>query len=284
MKNRKTLSAHLFACALTLPLLSFQALPADAAGVDGLLPHRAVYDLSLIKASDRSGITGMNGRIVYEVTGNKCDGFAVRFRFLTEVQTARKSFTNDQRTSSFESGNGQSFSFVNQSYLNNQLEQDLRGKAARKDGKVLVDISKPDPAEIELGDAIFMTEHVGMLIEAAQDQQSFVTAKVFDGSDKGDELVDTTAVIGKRRAQMVDVEGEPGEVSKQFSDRAAWPISVSYFSTTHSAEQGERLPIYQVSFIMHESGISRDLKMIYDDYSLKGDLTQIEFLEQEACE
>lgn len=267
-----------------LSFLPMVGVSASAAGIDSLLPHRAVYDLSLIRASDRSGITGMNGRIVYEVTGNKCDGFSVRFRFLTEVQTSRKSFTNDQRTSSFESGDGRSFSFINQSYLNNQLEQELRGSAEREDGKVLVNISKPEPAEIELGDAIFMTEHIAMLIDAAREQQSFVTAKVFDGSDKGDELVDTTAVIGKPKGELVQLEGEPGDMSGEFADSTAWPVSVSYFSTAPSAEQGERLPIYQVSFIMHDNGISRDLKMVYEDYSLKGDLKQIEFLNPVGCE
>lgn len=257
---------------------------AVAGGVDGLLPHRAVYDLSLIEASDRSGITGMQGRIVYEVTGNKCDGFAVRFRFLTEVQTARKSFTNDQRTSSFESGDGQSFSFVNQSYLNGQLEQELKGRAERRRDAIFVDITKPDAVEVTLDDGVFMTEHIGMLIDAANEQQSILTARVFDGSDKGDELVDTTAIIGKRKAELVEISGEPHSVSDQFRSKAAWPVSVSYFSTAPSASAGERLPIYQVSFIMHESGVSRDLKMQYEDYSLKGDLTQIEFLKSEQCD
>ena len=284
MNKQLRLSAGSIAGGAMLACLPMVGVSASAAGIDSLLPHRAVYDLSLIKASDRSGITGMNGRIVYEVTGNKCDGFSVRFRFLTEVQTSRKSFTNDQRTSSFESGDGRSFSFINQSYLNNQLEQELRGSAEREDGKVMVSISKPEPAEIELGDAVFMTEHIAMLIDAANEQQSFVTAKVFDGSDKGDELVDTTAVIGKRRAKKVELDGEPSDVSDQFADSAAWPVSVSYFSTAPSAEQGEKLPIYQVSFIMHENGISRDLKMVYDDYSLKGDLKQIEFLNPVGCD
>jgi len=255
-----------------------------AAGIDGLLPHRAVYDLSLIKASDRSGITGMNGRIVYEMTGSKCDGFSVRFRFLTEVQTARKSFTNDQRTTSFEGGDGRSFSFVNQSYLNGQLEQELRGRANRDAEKISVKITKPAPANVVLDDAIFMTEHMGVLIDAAQEQQSIVAAKLFDGSDKGDELVDTTAIIGKKRPEVIQIEGEPDKVSQMFKDQSAWPISVSYFSTAPSAEQGEKLPVYQVSFIMHESGVSRSLKMLYDDYSLKGDLKQIEYLNKTICE
>ena len=36
---------------------------------------------------------------------------------------------------------------------------------------VLLRLRKPEPAEIELGDAVFMTEHIAMLIDAARDQQ-----------------------------------------------------------------------------------------------------------------
>ena len=123
-----------------------------------------------------------------------------------------------------------------------------------------------------------------MLIEAAQRQQTIVTAKVYDGSENGDQLVDTTAIIGKRRAEITNLTGEPATVSTQFSGENAWPISVSYFSTADSQTQGERLPVYQVSFVMHESGVSRDLKMQYDDYALKGDLKVIEYLKAEACD
>lgn len=262
---------------------SFLPKTVEAAGIDGLLPHRAIYDLSMIDSSDRSGITGMKGRIVYEMTGSKCEGFAVRFRFLTQVQTARKNFTNDQRTTSFESADGKSFSFVNQSYLNGQLERELRGQAELEGGLTKVVITKPEESSFELGAALFMTQHVARLIEAAQQGQTIVTAKVYDGSDDGDELVDTTAIIGRERGESKQIGGEPEEVSSQFSGNPAWPVSVSYFSTAASESQGERLPIYQVSFLMHENGISRDLKMQYEDYALKGDLKEIQFLKAEAC-
>jgi hypothetical protein len=273
-----TLAAGLL-CSLADASLSI----VRAGAIDGLLPHRAVYDLALAKSSDRSGITGMNGRIVYEMTGSKCEGFSVRFRFLTEVQTARKSFTNDQRTTSFESSDGRSFSFVNQSYLNGQLEQELRGRAERSGNMTSVKITKPKPFSAELDASIFMTEHIALLVEAAQRQQTFVTAKVFDGSENGDELVDTTAVIGRRRDEMVNIEGEPDSVSQLFKGQGAWPISVSYFSVPAKPGKGERFPIYQVSFIMHENGVSRDLKMQYEDYSLKGDLKKFEFLKTDNC-
>ena len=61
------------------------SLPAFAAQL--LAPHRAVYDLALDKASDRSGITGITGRMVYEFNGSACEGYTVTFRFVTRIDT-----------------------------------------------------------------------------------------------------------------------------------------------------------------------------------------------------
>ncbi|MEE9314346.1 MAG: cell envelope integrity EipB family protein [Rhizobiaceae bacterium] len=268
-----------FACVSTL--VSSHAM---AAGIDHLRPHRAVYDLSLQKASDRSGITGMQGRIVYEMTGSKCEGFAVRFRFMTNIQTPRKNFTNDQRTTSFESGDGSTFSFVQQSYLNGQLEQDLRGEAKRDTTGTHIAITKPDQEQVELGESVFMTQHIGMLIDAAKKQQTILTARVYDASDDGNELMDTTAIIGKLKAVLPTIKGEPSDITSLFKGKAAWPVSVSYFSHANMAGGGEKLPIYSVSFLMHESGVSRELKMQYADYSLRGDLKNLEYLKVDKCE
>ena len=268
--------------ALTLAVM----VPTGAAladGMDKLRPHRAVYDLQLKKASDRSGISGMSGRIVYEMTGSRCEGFATRFRFLTDVRTRSKNFTNDQRTTSYESADGKSFSFVTQSFLNGQLEQDLRGEAKSTPSAIEVKITKPEEQEVELEPALFMTQHIGQMIEAARNGQTFFTAKVFDGSEGGDQLVDTTAVIGKKKPDVTSIEGEEEKLAKAFSGETAWPVSVSYFSTAPSQDQSEKVPIYSVSFLMHESGVSRDLTMRYADYSLKADLKQIEYLKVDEC-
>ena len=60
---------------------------AGVAHASALAPHRAVYDLELKNASDRSGITGMYGRMVYEFNGSACEGYTVSFRFVTQVDT-----------------------------------------------------------------------------------------------------------------------------------------------------------------------------------------------------
>ena len=257
--------------------------PALSAGIDSLRPHLAVYDVNLLDASDRTGINDMRGRIVYEMTGSKCEGFAVRYRFLLNVQTGRKTMVTDQRSTSFEAGDGKSFSFVQQSYLNGQLEKDLRGKAHRSAGSTEVEISKPAEQKLSLGNSVFMAQHMGMIVDAALAKESIVEAKVFDGSDEGDAVMNTTAIIGAQKSQAISVEGEPKAVADQFSGTAVWPVSVSYFTDDDSQNAGEKLPVYQVSFLMHETGVSRDLKLRYTDYSLKGQLTKFEYLDYQAC-
>ena len=53
------------------------------------IAHRAVYDLALDKASDRSGIIGLRGRMVYEFNGSPCEGYTVNFRFVTQDRHGR---------------------------------------------------------------------------------------------------------------------------------------------------------------------------------------------------
>ena len=89
------------ATTLTLCMLAAPALAGPL-----LTPHRAVYDLSLNDASDRSGITGVAGRMVYEFEGSRCDGYTVKFRFVTQIDTTEMSRLTDQQTTTYEDGEG----------------------------------------------------------------------------------------------------------------------------------------------------------------------------------
>ncbi len=97
-------------------------------------------------------------------------------------------------------------------------------------------------------------------------------------------IVETTAIIGKRKTQDVTPEDEEPEIAKLMAGSYHWPVSVSYFSSKASDQGGEKLPVYQVSYYMHEDGVSRRLRMQYPDYSLKGDLKKLEYLEFDKCE
>ncbi len=253
---------------------------ASAATLSGIVAHRAVYDVELLESSDRSGIRAMNGRIVYEINGSVCEGFAVSFRFVTRIETGRKSYVTDQRTTTYEDSAGKKLRFVTRSYVNDQFEREVRGNATRTDEGTNVNLTKPESRTIKLGKAIFMTEHLGLVIEKAENGETFFAADVFDGSDSGDELMATTTIIGKK-STFDPVEKSVG--TALLEGKTTWPVSISYFSLNEK-QRGESLPVYQVSFDLFKNGISGNLKMIYKDYSLKAKLNSVELLPMSSCE
>ena len=49
-----------------------------------------------------------------------------------------------------------------------------------------------------------------------------------------------------------------------------WPVRLSYFTTG----EGERTPIYTLSFDLYENGVSGALKLDYGDFAILGDMTR----------
>ncbi len=112
-----------------LALAATLAVPAGANAAASLVPHRAVYDLVLDKATDRSGITQLSGRMVYEFNGSACEGYTTNFRFVTKIDTNEASRLTDQQTTTFEDAGGKSFSFVTKSFVDQSLDKEVKGTA-----------------------------------------------------------------------------------------------------------------------------------------------------------
>jgi hypothetical protein len=259
---------------LALPFMSvacgFAVLPASAAA---LLPHRAVYDLQLDDASDRSGINGINGRMVYEFNGSACDGYTVTFRFMTQIDTDEMSRMTDQQTTTFEEGDGSSFTFVTRSFIDQKMDKELKGTARLADGETDVSLEKPEKQELTLEATQFPTQHMIELLKKAVLGETFYETTLFDGSEDADKVMTTTVVIGKKApAPANDRELKAMGTLKQAT---FWPVDVAYFDL----DEGDEVPTYRISFKLHESGVTRDLVMDYGDFSMTGTLVDLSMFE-----
>ncbi len=250
------------------------ALPASAQPF--LAPHRAVYDIALQDASDRSGITGINGRMVYEFNGSECEGYTVTFRFVTRIDTAETSRLTDQQTTTYEDAEGDSFDFATKSFIDNALDKEIRGTAHREQESTVVDIDKPQDNEVTLDRTQFPTEHLVELIRKAEAGETFYETNLFDGSEDADRIMTTTIIIGKQSKTSSD--DQEFQAAKSISTEKFWPVSIAYFD--QSEESGEELPDYRIDFKLHENGITRDLVMDYGDFSMKGKLVDLAVFEQ----
>lgn len=242
-----------------------------------LAPHRAVYDVKLEDATERSGITSMNGRIVYEFRGSACEGYTTNFRFVTQLAVQGEARVTDQRTSTFEEADGSLFQFVTKTYVNDEFDREVSGVATRNDDAVSVDLTKPESMEIVLSAAMFPSAHMIDLLKRAENGETFYEQALFDGSEDGDSAMATTVIIGPQKTE-VDSENILGALAQEpFRN-----VNIAYFSQ-ENAEGGEALPQYGIGFKMYNNGITRSLEMDYGEFSLSGDLTALEVFEAEGC-
>jgi hypothetical protein len=256
--------------------------PAGATGFEILAPHRAIYEVRLRESSDRSGIEGMNGRIVYEITGNECEGLTMRYRFVTNITTSETTYQTDQQTSTFESPDGKEFTFLTKTFVDQRPESVVRGNATRTAQGLTVSLAEPAQRDVILPEAYFISTHLIKVIEQARAGEKFIRAPIFDGSENADEVVMSSTVIGDPAKFPEAGEGESPEAVAKLADIEAWPVTISYFEGKPD-KTGESLPSYEASFLLYPNGVSRRLVMRYPDYSLEGRLSTFELLDHTPC-
>ncbi|MEO0542558.1 MAG: cell envelope integrity EipB family protein [Pseudomonadota bacterium] len=260
-------------------LLIAGSVVAGPAFATPLQPHRAVYDVDLADASDRSGISAMRGRMVYEFRGAECEGYTTNFRFLTQIGTSGDLRVTDQQTTTYESADGSLFRFVTKTFVDEIQDRSVEGTATIENGNLTVDLAGPDGGTIDLEPALFPTAHMLNVLERAENGERFFEQPMFDGSEEGDSVMTTSVVVGPEK-QAADDDQE-ASVDPIFSTNKYRNISIAYYDTI--GDTGEGTPDYRIAFKMLANGISRDLVMDYGDFELKGVLTDLELLPESDC-
>ncbi|QFR32182.1 cell envelope integrity EipB family protein [Ancylobacter sp. TS-1] len=258
-----------------LVLLSGSALPAAAIQ---LTPHRATYEISLDGTKPANRVAGAEGRIVYEMRGNPCAGYSVQLRQNTDLLTEGGRVNSAVSTATWEDGEGNAYRFRVTNTLNGETPDEADGVAERRDGRLVVKATKPEQDERQLGSNIMLpTQHVLRLIAAAEKGDSVLDAKVFDGSPDAKKVYDTLSVIGRG---VSDAKGlEDAATTADLAGRTRYPVTISYYERGATSQT----PDYIISFDMFDNGVSRNLKLDYGEFALRGKLTSYEALPKEEC-
>ena len=247
-----------------------------------LAAHRAVYDLKLAQTRGKATAVAARGRILYNFSGNACEGYALEFRQVAELDNGEGRVTlSDLRSTTWEEGEGKSYRFTSENYLNQRLVDTVDGKAERNTGMIAVALTKPKEQKLDLDATIvFPTEHVRRIVAAAREDKSLLEFPIYDGSESGQKVYNTLTVIGREIApERAPSDAAAGQ--KALAGMKRWPVTVSYFD--RAAKQGEQLPVYSISFELYENGVSRALVLDYNDFSISGELTTLEIKDSKPC-
>ena len=259
------------------------ALPAPASSATALAPHRAVYDLKLATTRGKRAVESVRGRILYDFSGSACEGYALSFRQVSEINSGEgKVALSDLRATSWEAGDAATYRFNSQNLINDRVADAADGTAERGNSGVAVKLTKPKEKTLNLDvHIVFPTEHMMRIIEAAAAGKTLVELPVYDGSETGEKVFNTLTVIGR------EIQPDDKKPDDAAADKAAlaglkrWPVTISYFD--QNSKPGEQLPVYAIGFELYENGISRALSLDYGDFVVAGTMSQLDLRDAAAC-
>ncbi len=275
------------AAVVSLPVLA-QPAPAQSAPTQSVLAfkpvdpgqlasHRAVYDVRLAEREQQQDFSQAEGRLIIEWQ-NVCSGYTLNQRLVTEfIPFEGETLLSDLRFSSWEGSNGDQFRFTLKNYFNGALREDAVGTADRKEGRIAFESPDQDPVDLSSG-VVFPTEMTALILGAAQAGERFVRRTIFDGAEDGESMA-ATAFIGRQRAPLGEgaLEGVSG--GDVLGALPSWPVTLSYFEMSGETD----LPDYQVAFQLYPNGLSNELELRYDAFSLAVSLKELTLLETPDC-
>ena len=258
------------------------ATPAAAAGV-ALAPHRAVYDLKLLKSHGRRPVEAVRGRILYDFAGSACEGYALQFRQVSEIDSGEgKVALSDLQATTWEDGDAKSFRFNSQNTVNDRVVDSVNGNAQRGSSEVEVKLTKPKAKTVDLvSKIVFPTEHMRRIIDAAKEGKTLLELPVYDGSENGEKTYSTLTVIGHEIAPDEKKPDDAAAGKPAMAQLKRWPVTISYFE--QGVSPGEQLPVYAIGFELYENGISRALSLDYGDFVVSGVMSQLEVKDVPPC-
>lgn len=254
---------HIFIPILLLLTISPIAI-ADPALEAGFVPHKALYNVSLVSRSNGAQITNIRGQMAYEwgACGDIWDSehnFNVRYDY-AEQPSARiqNTFKNT------ESVDGKHFSFQSIRKRGGKVRETIRGQANINEATY----SAPQGLSYDLPTGtLFPMRHSLDLIKAIKDNKKFVNRTLFDGSSE-DGPIAVNAFIGKPVAPTFDNE----DIALDLIQSPARAIRMAFFPLSSKKSYAD----YEMTIIFHDNSVVSDVILDYQDFSLHQQLIALE--------
>lgn len=261
---------------LTAALGALVSLPSAASSQ--ILPHRAIYDLTLSRTQENSTVTQASGLFEFEWE-DACSGWTVLHKTRLKVDYSDgRHLDFGASHKSWESKDGKKYQFFIKRNYNGATVEEVRGEAERGDGE------RRGTARFSGGEedremtlpkgAVFPTQHSLELLNAAEEERLPMWRIVFDGSGD-DGFFGISAALVSRLAPGEDL----GEVAAKMEDAQSWRMQLAFFDVknqTGEPEQEQGLRIFS-------NGVVDELELDYGDFVVTARLRDLEPFDRPDC-
>jgi hypothetical protein len=249
--------------------------PQGDAWAAELVPHRAIYSLSLGETSSPSQFAVVGGavRTALEKT---CDAWITAERINMQVTTQDGTLVNqDLMYTGWESLDGRRYRFAAYSITNGEKKR-FKG-TARSDPKAAGEAVYSQPKKIAMRLPPGTRFYLGLtswLIDQAKAGKSRAETVIFDGTDEE----------GPQRAIVFIVPlKKPAAGAKNklgpLLDRPGWTMRIAFYPLGGRAAE----PDYEVQAVVLDNGVTPKLDLVFNSFTAVQTLEKIEALEQPKC-
>jgi len=237
-----------------------------------LQPHKALYDINLVATRSGSQIINIKGKMFYEWKPS-CDAYITDHRFKLHYEYSDNPallITSDFST--FESFDGDAFSFSSRRKRNQDLYEEFRGNAnlTQDGGEVIYKIPETEAPLTLNHNSYFPMGHTLEMVRKAKAGQKFFNAVVFDGSDD-EGPVEINTFIGAPVNVMSEIAPSKA-LDMTLLNNKAWHVQMAVFPTMDKTETSD----YEMKMVFHENGVISDMLIDYEDFSVTQKLVALE--------
>lgn len=253
------------------------AIPAISA--IKLAPHRAIYEVKLLKASRGGNVADAHGAISIEWQ-ESCHAWNVDQRFrLGLALDGGHNVETDITFSSSEFKDGSRYSFNSKTTRNGRQTGHFQGKVARPSPNTaaIVRYNQPKRMEVSLpAGTMFPMQHTQAILNAAARGEPRISAHFFEGPRPEDSpFLASTMILGGPNQAQNGVAGDYGNPI----DLMWWRIRVALFTGLPDNTE----PDFEFAIDLQQDGIARAITFDYQEFSLTGDLRVVERLPRPDC-
>ncbi len=252
----------------------------DPAIEAGLIPHKALYEISLSARKSSAKVLNVKGKMSYEWQPS-CDAWISTHKFdvmYEYVEAPSMRMTSDFST--YESFDGMEFSYTSQRKQEEHVFQEIRGsvQANQADYPNEAVFTIPEDLVYNLPDGtLFPTAHSIHLMKMVRAGKKFDNTTMFDGSD-ADGPIEINTFIGKPATFLPD-DLYKDHIDIDMISGPARQMRSAFFVLSTPEETAD----YEMSMTFHDNGVISDMEVEYGDFSIVQKLVAVEKIDA-ACD
>ena len=251
------------------------AAVAAQAAAGGIAPHRALYEVGLVRADPSSGIDALSGAAVYEWSSG-CDRVVVNRETRLSVRPPDGAPVSVRvEFSAWERLDGLAYGFAGRT-VRNGVETEARSGRARLakaggDGEAVYSRPRGLRLALEPG-TMFPAAWVRSVIDHARAGKGLQTSRVFFGEDEDALLTASVLVLPERAA------GDAPEAPAALDGLARWRAQFAFFDSGEEA-----LPSFESTEWFYENGVGGDAVLAFPEFTIRYRLRAVKLHDPPDC-